>query len=350
MADGMLANIRQMQNRKEDARQLRERLMTQASGTEGAPTPVWNLLQRAQEAMQRQKYDEAMAQIQRILADAAPRIRSNPEEIGAFTNLIHQLPQGRYEERLELMHLLISALDGVTPADHPRVARAIGQLMGSAMHAGLKAAEVTRLLEREEKILIAAKGEDSPALNEVSRQRAQFFTFRGDHTEAATEMKRAVTRSEAASGPKSQPTLQMMREFINSLQATDRWPEEERVRLAVIERSGQSTSGIPGMPAQDMSMLAARYFAVGNRENAVSWMDRAIESARKDPRAVFLVQQFEQQRNHFANAQSQPQPGASPFYGVAPGRWFDTSGYSAPAGIRPVIGGPAPHPPPTTAK
>ena len=37
MADGILANIRQMQNRTEDARILRERMMAQAAGTEGAP-------------------------------------------------------------------------------------------------------------------------------------------------------------------------------------------------------------------------------------------------------------------------------------------------------------------------
>src|SRR5688572_9720322 len=125
--------------------------------------------------------------------------------------------------------------------------------------------------------------------------------------------------------------------------------KEERVRLAVIERSGES-SGIPGILSQDMSMLGARYFAVGQREKAVSWMDREIEYARKDPRAGFLVQQFEQKRNHFANAENQPQPGGNPFYGVAPGRWFDRSGYSGPAGVRAVIGVPALQPQPTTTK
>jgi hypothetical protein len=180
MADRVLANIRQMQNRTEDPRALRERMMAQAPTTEGNPAPVWNLLQPAQEAMQRQKYDEAMTQVQRILADAAPRIRSNPEEIGAFTNLIHQMPQGRREERVELIRAVNSALHCVTPADHPRITQAIGQLVGSTMQAGLKAAEVTRLLEVEEKILVASKGDDSPALNDVSRHRAQFFTFRGD--------------------------------------------------------------------------------------------------------------------------------------------------------------------------
>ena len=354
MADQILANIRQAQNRMEEARVLRERTMAQASRPDGAPVPVWNLLQPVQEAMRRHKYDEALAQAQRILADAAPRIRSNPEEIGAFTNLIHQFPQGRQEERLQLMHALLSAMDSVVPADHPRVARALGQLADISMQVGFRAAEVTRLQERQEKILIATSGEDSPALNNVSRQRAQFYTFRGDHAEAAAELGRAVKRSEAASGPRSQPTLQIMRELTNSLQMTnDSWPEEESVRLAVIGRSGQSN----GMVLHDMSTLASRYFAAGQRENAVSWMNRAIEFARKSPQAASLVPQFTQQRDHFANAQNQAQPGANPFYGAAPARWFDTSAYSTthgtsigsrpvPAGVGSAGGGPLPSPPP----
>jgi hypothetical protein len=106
-----------------------------------------------------------------------------------------------------------------------------------------------------------------------------------------------------------------------------------------------------------MSMLAGRYFAVGQRENAVSWMDRAIELAKKNPQMASAVPQFEQQRNHFAGAQNQPQPGANPYYAPAPGRWFQTGEFSNTQGVRlgnrPVPGGvfsttgpPAPPPPP----
>lgn len=359
MADHLLADIRQRQNRGDEARALRERTMAQAPSPEGAgaPVPLWNLLQPVQELLRRQKYDEAMAQAQQILAEGLPRIRSHPEEIAAFSNLIHGLPQGRQEERLQWIRTLLTTLDGVRPADHPLVAQALGQFVGSAMQAGLSADEITRLLESEEKILVAAKGEDSPALNDVSRQRAQFHTFRGDYADAAAEMKRALKRTEAASGIKSQMALQMMRELIGALQMTgESWPEEERLRLALIERSGPS-AGMGGSVVQDMSMLASRYFTLGQREAAVSWMDRAIESAKKNPHTASAVQQFEQQRNHFASSQNQPQPGANPYYAPASGRWFNTGEFSnsqgARLGGRPMPGGvlstggtPAPPPPP----
>ena len=359
MADHLLADIRQRQNRGDEARALRERTMAHAPRPEGAgaPVPLWNLLQPVQELMRRQKYDEAMAQAQQILAEGLPRIHNHPEEIGAFGNLIHSLPQGRQEERLQWIRTLLATLDGVRPADHPRVAQALGQFVGIAMQAGLSAGEITRLLESEEKILVASKGEDSPALNDVSRQRAQFFSFRGDYADAAAEMKRALKRTEAASGAKSQMALQMMRELIGALQMTNEsWPEEERLRLALIERSGPST-GMGGSFTQDMSMLASRYFAFGQREAAVSWMDRAIELAKKNPQTASAVQQFEQQRNHFASPQSQPQPGANPYYAPAPGRWFNTGEVSNTQGVRlgnrPVPGGvlstagtPVPPPPP----
>lgn len=332
--------------------------MSRAPKREGfdAPIPTWTLIQPVQELMARHKYDEAMSRFQRILTDSAPRIQRHPEEIGAFTNLVQSLPQGRQEERLQLMRSIIATLDGVRPADHPRVARALSQFVGTAMHAGLNAAEITRLLERQERILVASKGEDSPALNDVSRQRAGFLAFRGDHSEAAVEMKRALKRTEAASGAKSQPALQIMREVINSLQATNEsWPEEESLRLAVIERSGQS-AGLGGNVAHDMSSLATRYFAVGQRENAVAWMDKAIDLARRNPQMTPMVQGFQHQRAHFANEQVQPSAGGSPFFGAASGRWFNGVGASGVAGSRlgypmpGVIGSPmampAPPPPP----
>lgn len=328
MADQLLANIRQMQNRTEEARALRERTQPQNQVPEGTPVPIWNLLQPVQEAMARHKYDEAIAQFQRTLAEATPRIRSNPEEISAFTNVIYQMPQGRQEERQQLMRTILSTLDGITPTDHPRIARALGQLVNGAMQGGLSTAETTRLIEREEKILIATKGEDSPALNDISRQRAQLFSFRGDYADAATELKRAVKRSEAASGSKSQPTLQAMRELTQTLQVNnDSWPEEETLRLAIIERSGQSNSMI-----HDMSALAGRYFAVGQRENAIVWMDKTIELASKHPQTAMMIQGFEQQRSHFANAQNQPHSGGGPFYAPGGARWFDTSGFSGTQG------------------
>jgi tetratricopeptide (TPR) repeat protein len=359
MTDHLLADIRQRQNRGDEALALRARAMARVSGTEGAgaPVPLWNLLQPVQELMRRQKYDEAMAQAQQILAEGLPRLRSHPQEIGAFANLIHSLPQGRQEERLQWIRTLLTTLDGLRPADHPQVAQALGQFVGSAMQAGLSAGEITRLLESEEKILVASKGEDSPALNDVSRRRAQFFSFRGDYADAAAEMKRALKRTEAASGAKSQMTLQMMRELTGTLQMTNEsWPEEERLRLALIERSGPSM-GMGGSVVQDMSTLAGRYFAVGQRENAVSWMDRAIELAKKNPHTASAVQGFEQQRNHFASSQNQVQPSANPFYGPAPGRWFNTGDFSTTQGVRlgnravpgvgsPTTGTPLPPPPP----
>jgi tetratricopeptide (TPR) repeat protein len=141
MADHLLADIRQRQNRGEEARALRERAMAQAPRPEGAgaSVPLWNLLQPVQELMRRHKYDEAMAQAQQILAEGLPRIRSHPEEIGAFGNLIHSLPQGRQEERLQWIRTLLTTLDGIRPADHPRVAQALGQFVGSTMQAGLGA-------------------------------------------------------------------------------------------------------------------------------------------------------------------------------------------------------------------
>ncbi len=359
IADHLLADIRQMQNRGEEARALREKTMGQMTRTQvaGAPFPIWNLIQPVQELMGRRKYDEAMVLLQRILVDATPRIHSNPEEIAAFTNLVNSLPQGRREERLQLMQAILATLDGVHPADHPRIAQALSQFLAGSVEAGLSPAEITRLMEREEKILRSSKGDDSLALNSVSQQRARFFSFRGDYDEAALEMKRALKRTAAVSGSKSQPTIQIMRELVNSLQMnSDSWPEEERLRLAVIEASTQS-NGMGGSPMHDMNMLASRYFAVGQRENAVAWMDRSIALARKNPQAASMVQHFEQQRNHFADSQIQPQAGGLRINGGSPMRWFDASEASAqgsrlgggpiPAGIIKLsTGSPVPPPPP----
>lgn len=359
-ADYLLAEIRQMQNRGQEARALREKAMAPSHRPEGTggPVPVWSLLQPVQELIGRHKYDEAMAQLQRILVDSTPRIHSNPEEIAAFTNFIYSLPQGRREERLELMRNILSTLDGVRPADHPRVAQALGQFMGSAMEAGLSPGEITRLLERQEKILAAAKGEDSLALNGVSQQRARFFAFRGDFAEAASEMKLALKRAQAVSGAKSQPALQMMRELANSLQMiSESWPEEEGLRLALIEASTPS-NGYGGSLVHEMNQLANRYRAVGQREKAVAWMDRAIELARKNPQTAPMVQHLEEQRSNFANGPMQPQASGVQFYGGGETGWFDTGAFATvqrngfgnravPAGIiRSTIGNPVPPPPP----
>jgi tetratricopeptide (TPR) repeat protein len=331
-ADYLLAKIRQMQNRGEEARALREKAIAPSPRPEGTsgPVPVRSLLQPVQELIGRHKHDEAMAQLQRILVDSTPRIHSNPEEIAAFTNFIYSLPEGRREERLELMRNILSTLDGVRPADHPRMAQALGQLMGSAMEAGLSPGEITRLLDRQEKILAAAKGEDSLALNEVSQLRARFFAFRGDYAEAASEMKLALKRAQALSGARSHPALQIMRELANSLQMiSESWPEEESLRLALIEASTLS-KGDGGNLVYEMNQLAYRYHAAGQREKAVAWMDRAIELARKNPQTAPMVHDLEELRSEFATKQSN---------GLV--------NRTVPAGIiRSTIGSPVPPPPP----
>jgi hypothetical protein len=325
MADQLLAEIRQMQNRGEEARALREKALASSLRPEAAQTPVptWTLVQPVQELLRRHKYDEALAQLQRILADAAPRIHANPEEIGAFANFIPNFPPGRQEDRLQLARALVSALDGVRPADHPRVAQALTSIVGTGMEGGLSAAETARLLERQEKILVASKGEGSAALNDVSRQRVRFLNSRGEYSEAAAEMRRALKRTVEVSGAKSQPALQMMRELANALQTVEEsWPEEESLRLALVEVSAQF-KGAGGNAMHDMHVLAGRYFAVGQRENAIAWIDRAIEAARKNPQGASMLQMLEQQRNHFANSPTQrPQAGTPFFQGSSRNGWF----------------------------
>ncbi len=352
MADHLLAEIRQMQNRGEEARALREKSSALSRGAEGVHTspssvaPLWTAVQPVHELMRRHKYDEALAQLQRILADGAPRIHANPEESGAVANFISNFPPGRQEDRIQLARAIASALDGVRPADHPRVAQALISLVGAGMDGGLSAGETTRLLERQEKIFIASKGEDSVVLNDVSRQRVRLLSSRGDYAEAAAEMRRALKRTAERSGAKSQRACEIMRELAASLQMLEEsWPEEESVRLALVAASGQF-QGEPWNAMHDMHLLAGRYFAVGQRENAIAWMDRAIEAARKNPHGASMLQMLEQQRKHFVASPAQAPQAGGPFFrgpsgGPSRNGWFDSSEYSTIQGAR-LQGGPAP--------
>lgn len=349
MADNLLADIRQRQNRGEEAAALREKASVESSSakpeTVANSVPLWNRVRVIHELLSRQKFDDALAQLQPILAESQDRLQSNPEEFGAFVNIVRALPRGRQEERQQLIRSLTSTLEGMRPADHPRLAHGIGMFLGGDLQELLGAAETNRLLEKEEKILVASKGADSPALNEVSRHKARYFSSRGDHTEAASELKRALKRTELATGERSQQTIQVLRDLTNSLQMNnENWPEEEGFRLALIERSAGFRNMGPTL-VHDMSMFASRYYVVGQVENAVSWMDKAIELARKSPQTAAQVQQLEAQRKNYASNPGQAPAGASPFFGRSPSGVVPSGEYSSTIGVRLGAVPPVPAPP-----
>lgn len=300
MADGMLAQVRLAQGRPEEARVLRAKSMPpleQRPSADVGPPRSANPLSPFHSLTRLGKYDEAIALLTSILADSGPRIQADPSKFSELVLAIFDLPADRKEQKAKLTVAAISLLDAIRPADHPRVAEALSYLANRMVDSGLPSPDTTQILTRLEKLVASNQGEDSPALSEVSLLRARHFSRRGNHPEAGIEIKKALAQTEATAGPNSQPVLLTARHALMVLQASnENWPQEEALRLKLIAADKQN-------PISDMQILATRYAANGQRDNAVVWIDRAIEVAKKNPQLANNLPHLQESRAIYAAPQ-----------------------------------------------
>lgn len=294
------AQMRDMQRRPEEAAELRRPLA--APPPNSGPVPIWTLLEPAHRAIATRNYDAAIAVVENLLPSVTERAASNPGEIAAIAQMAAQLPVGAGKNRL--LGQALSILDGITPADHPRLIDAYGQIVFPLATTDGMQDQAPHLLDRMEKIMIATKGEDSPALNQINRHRVQLLRQVENWEAAVAESKKMAARSEAAAGPRSQIVLNDLRELAMLHQQSGNFAEEERVRLEILKRSeGQ----VDGFRIADLRDLANTVYRLGRKEQALEYMDRAIELAKKSGQSEAQVPALLQQKQSIQIGNSPPQ-------------------------------------------
>lgn len=335
MAAQMLARIRDMQKRPEEARQLRE--------SAGIPHPlaqreltIFDLAGPAQQAALRGDIDGAIAASEKAAALASERGRSHPQEVAALIGLASALTNVRREAEARRMVVEAHRILEEAP-DHPRVAEALGSIIPALAQWGM-AAEAERALVRQEKILAAAKGSDSPALNAVSYGRITMMQRDSNWAGVIEERRRMLSRVEKATGPGSRESLYALREVAWAYPVLNNWPEEEAVLAALAERT-VNVCGASSLETAHIRVHMANRASQNRRfDEALTWMDRAIEIARALPDAGSHLPAMIQNREMIVQAQQAP-PGG-PFYGPSgavgssAGRWFDSDRFQRTDGTR----------------
>jgi tetratricopeptide (TPR) repeat protein len=294
------AQVRDMQRRPEEAAELRRPLVSPPPSS--GPVPIWTLLEPVQRAIGTHNYDAAIAMVENLLPSVTERAASNPAEIAAIVQIATQLPVGAGKNRL--LGQALSLLDGITPADHPRLIEAYGQIVFPLGTTDGMQDQALPVLDRMEKIMIATRGEDSPALNQINRHRVQLLQQVQNWEAAIAENKKMADRSEAAAGPRSQIVLNDLRELAMLHQQTGNFVEEERVRLDILKRSeGQAD----GFRINDLRNLANTVYRLGRKEQALEYMDRAIELAKKSGQSEAQVPGLLQQKQGMQIGNPPPQ-------------------------------------------
>lgn len=320
MAAQLLARIRDMQKKPEEARRLRESVGVPGPGAANRERTVYEMIAPAQQAAFQGDIDGAMAGARQAMALAAERSLTNPQEVAAVVGLASVL-MGRQKER-EAKEIAVEALRILEQApDHPRVAEALGSIAPLLARLGMTA-EAERAIGRQEKILIAAKGAESPALKSVSHARIELMQREQNWTGVVEEHKRALALTEKASGPKSRESMYALRDVAFAYPQLNNWAEEERVLANLLER----TVNVSGRSSVDHAHLLVHMAnrASQNREfdKALGWIDQAIEVAGTLPDARVHVPGMVQNREQIAQAKNAP-PGGS----RGGGKWFDTDTY-----------------------
>ena len=324
MAVQVLARIRDLQKKPEEARQLRGSMGGDSMAANREKT-VYEATASAQQAALQGDIDTAIATAGEALALAMERSRSNPQEVSGLMSLANVLmDKQKKEEARRIMIETLRILDRVP--DHPRVADALGSVTSVLFRLGM-AAEAERAAERQEKILLEAKGAESLALHSISHARIERMQRDGDWMGVMEERKRMLDRVEKMTGAKSRESLSALREVAWAYPQLNNWPEEERVLSTLLERTA-NLSGRSGVEYSHLLVQMANR-ASHNRqfEKALNWIDQAIEVARALPDADVHLPGIMQNRAQIAQAKEAPRGG--PFYAPAgaasgAGRWFDT--------------------------
>lgn len=332
MAAQTLARIRDMQKRPEEAQQLRASV--------GVPdltaTTVFDLVGPAQQAALQGNVDVAVAAADRAIALSAERARTNPQEVSGLMSLAHVLMSKQREG--EARRIAVATLQILEQApDHPRVADALGSVTSPLANLGMTA-EAERVIERQERILIGAKGAESLALNSIGYGRVALMQRDSNWAGVIAERKRMLARTEKATGTRSRESLYALREVAWAYPSIHNWPEEEPVLLALLDRP-LSLSGKSSLDhAHLLVHMANRASQNRQFDKALSWMDQAIEVTRALPDASVHLPAMAQNRAQIAQVKDGP-PGG-PFYAPArvpansDGRWFDADRFQRTDGTR----------------
>lgn len=329
MALQTLARIRDMQQRHAEALRLRESVGVPGITELNRVTSVYEVVNPAQQAAHRGDVASAVAVVDRAMAVAAERVRTNPQEVPVLMSLAQTLMSKQKEA--EARRIAVETLQLLEQApDHPRVADALGSMVSLLAGIGMTA-EAELALERQKKILLAAKGEGSPALNSVGHARVAMLQRDSDWAGILDERKRMLARTEDATGPKSTESVYALREVAWAYPPLNNWPEEERVLEMLLGR----TVRVLGESSVDHAHLLVHMAnrANQNREfdRAVAWIGRAIEVARTLPDADMQLPSMIENRDQILTAKNAPPAGARCTPPSVPangdGRWFDTNSF-----------------------
>ncbi len=351
MAAQTLARIRDLQKKPEEARELRASAGAREVSVPNRSATVYDLTGPAQHAALEGNVEAAMLAADKAIALAAECARTDPQQISGLTSLAQVLKSKQKEGEARRVAMEALAILDEAP-DHPRMAAALGSVTSLLADLGMTA-QAERAIERQNRILVAAKGADSLALDSVSRGRIALMQRDSDWAGIIAEYKRMLARMENATGSNSRESLYALREVAWAYPALNDWAEEERVLSTLLER----TVRVLGKSSVDHALLLVH---MGNRasqnrefDKALDWMDQAIAIARALPDARVHLPAIVENRSRIAQMKDGPPASRA-------GRWFHADAFqrtdgarlgNAPAGPPAVIrGGPARPPAPAQAQ
>lgn len=336
MAVQTLAQIREMQGNHEEALQLRTSLGVPHVAPSDRAATLHDLVGAAHQAASLDDMDTAVAKAGLAVALAGERIRTHPQEVMGLASLVQML-MGKQREgdarriAIEMLRILEQV------PDHPRVADVLGSIPWPLAQLGM-IAEAERVIERMERILIGAKGADSLALNVVSHARLELMQRNSSGFGAIEERKRILARTEEATGPKSRESLDALRGLAWAYASLNNWPDEQAILSALLGRTLNLSGASSTDYAHLLQHMANRASQNQQFDQALIWMDQAIEATRSLPDAGVHLPGMIQNRAQIALAKDPPvegplsAPSASPANGAV--RWFHTDRYQRTDGVR----------------
>ena len=333
MAVQTLARIRDMQKRPEEARRLRASVRAPGEADTNRAVTLFDLASPAQQAAYRGNTDAAVAAIDKVLALADERIPANPNEVTALVNLAGAF-RSRQKEA-EAKSIVAEAYRLLEEArDHPRVADALSSLVPMMHQLGMTA-ETEQAIERQEKIILAAKGPESLGLDLVSAERINLRQRNSDWAGAIDEHKRVLARTEMVTGPKSRESLYALRKLAWAYSPMNNWPEEQQIFGRLQERTADLFGKSSLEYAQVLESMANRARQNRQFDQALGWMDEAIEITRSLPNAATVLQNMTRKRARIVDAKDAPS--GRPSSGSSP--WFNSDRFNRTDGVR--LGGDA---------
>lgn len=326
MAVQALARIRKIQNKPDEARKLRESIHvpSQSSNQQGS---LHHRISSLQQNVLRGNVDVVLVDLDGALALAAEKIPDDPRAAGTLISLANILMGRQKLDEARRIVLAILPLLNDAP-DHPGVADVLGSL--TYVMTGLEmGAEIEQAMARQEKILIAAKGPESLALNAVHQSRLLLMQRNSDWSSVVDERKRILDRTEKLTGLKSMESFHALRELAWAYPPSNQWSEEQVVLSRLQERTGILRGTTSSDYAHILFQLANRNADNQQFDQALAFMDQGIEIIRNLPDGQTQLPGWLENRVSIVNRRD-ALLGGKPFIQQNGGmnnnqRWFDTS-------------------------